>query len=82
MNMSKFVAIAICCLSIFLSAELTPQFFGSSEAANLIHALADRALRGAEEFIVRPTLPLYLPGEPVEGHRLISGIQYKAIYVI
>jgi hypothetical protein len=51
---------------IFLSAELTPHFFGSSEAANLIHALADRALRGAEEFIVRPTLPLYLSGEPVE----------------
>jgi hypothetical protein len=28
--------------------------------------LADQALRGAEEFTVRPVLPLYLPGEPIE----------------
>ena len=51
---------------IFLSAELDPQFAESSEAANLIRVLAERAARGSEEFTARPTLPLYLPGEPVE----------------
>jgi hypothetical protein len=51
---------------IFLSAELAPDFYGSSESTTLLRVLADRALRGAEEFTVRPTLPLYLPGEPVE----------------
>jgi hypothetical protein len=51
---------------IFLSAEIPSLFYGSSEAANLVHALADRALRGSEEFTVRPMLPLYLAGEPVE----------------
>jgi hypothetical protein len=51
---------------IFLSAELSSQFYGSTEAVTLTHALADRALHGAEEFTARPTLPLYLPGEPVE----------------
>ncbi len=51
---------------IFLSAELAPDFYASPESATLLRALADRALRGAEEFTIRPTLPLYLPGEPVE----------------
>lgn len=51
---------------VFLSAELSPQFYASSEAVPLVHTLADRALHGAEEFTARPTLPLYLPGEPVE----------------
>ncbi len=51
---------------IFLSAELTPQFYGTSDAAALIGMLADRALHGAEEFTARPTLPLYISGEPVE----------------
>lgn len=51
---------------IFLSAELNSQFYGSSDAAALVGMLASRALHGAEEFTARPTLPLYLPGEPVE----------------
>ena len=51
---------------IFLSAELASPFYGSSEAVGLVRALADRALQGAEDFTVRPTVPLYLPAEPVE----------------
>ena len=51
---------------IFLSAELTPDFYGSSGAAKTIATLAERALEGSLEFTVRPALPLYLPGEPVQ----------------
>jgi hypothetical protein len=51
---------------IFLNAELTPDFYGSGAAAKTIAALAKRALEGSLEFTVRPTLPLYLPGEPVQ----------------
>lgn len=51
---------------IFLSAQLPPNFYDSPAAATLVRALAVRALQGAEEFSVRPTLPLYLPGEPVQ----------------
>ncbi len=50
---------------IFLNAELTPDFYASADAANLIRNLAQRAMQGSEEFTVRPALPLYLPGEPV-----------------
>jgi hypothetical protein len=48
---------------IFVNAEIGSEFF---DKADLVHSLAERALRGAEEFTVRPALPLYLPGEPVE----------------
>ena len=48
---------------IFVNAKLTPEFFDN---ANLMQSLARRALQGAEQFTVRPALPLYLPGEPVE----------------
>lgn len=48
---------------IFVNAEVGSDFFGN---APLVESLAERALQGAEEFTVRPTLPLYLPGEPVE----------------
>ncbi len=51
---------------IFLSAELSSFFYASSQAADLIRALADCALRGAEDFTARPVLPLYLSGEPIE----------------
>jgi hypothetical protein len=51
---------------IFVSAELPSDFYSGSQAAELVRALVDRALQGAEEFTVRPVLPLYLPGEPVE----------------
>jgi hypothetical protein len=51
---------------IFLSAELTPEFYGGAQAGNMIRSLTEQALRGSEEFTVRPVLPLYLPGEPVQ----------------
>ena len=48
---------------ILVNAELTGEFF---ENPNLVQSLAERALQSAEEFTVRPELPLYLHGEPVE----------------
>ena len=48
---------------IFVNAELSREFF---DDASLIQSLAQRAMQGAEEFTVRPVLPLYLPGEPVQ----------------
>ena len=51
---------------IFLTAELDSQFLSSNDAVTLIRTLAERAWHGSEEFTARPTLPLYLPGEPVE----------------
>ncbi len=48
---------------IFVNAELSNEFF---DHAALVRPLAERALRGADEFTVRPALPLYLPGEPIE----------------
>jgi hypothetical protein len=48
---------------IFVNAELPADVLGDS---GLIQSLAERALQGAEEFTVRPVLPLYLPGEPVQ----------------
>ena len=51
---------------IFLSADVPAEFYSSGQAAKLLRALAFRAMSGAEDFYVRPSLPLYLPGEPVE----------------
>ena len=48
---------------IMVDVDLSKEFF---ENAGLVQSLAKRALQGAEEFTARPTLPLYLPGEPVE----------------
>lgn len=48
---------------IFVNAELSPEFFDNP---SLLHSLAERSAQGAEEFTVRPTLPLYVPGEPVD----------------
>jgi hypothetical protein len=48
---------------IFVNAELPSEFFDNT---TLVQSLAGRALQGAEEFTVRPVLPLYLPGEPVQ----------------
>jgi hypothetical protein len=48
---------------ILVNAELSREFFDN---AVLVRSLAERALQGAEEFTVRPVLPLYLPGESVE----------------
>jgi hypothetical protein len=49
---------------ILLNAEVSADFF--SQSATLLRALAERAIRGSEEFTARPTLPLYRAGEPVE----------------
>src|SRR6516164_3333893 len=51
---------------IFLSAELPGDFYSSPDSTKLLRLLASRALEGALQFSVRPTLPLYLPAEPVE----------------
>ncbi|HYM79149.1 MAG TPA: hypothetical protein VE377_24455 [Candidatus Dormibacteraeota bacterium] len=48
---------------ILVNAELSQSFFDNS---NLVRSFVDRVLQGAEEFTVRPTLPLYVAGEPVE----------------
>jgi len=50
---------------IFVNAELESDFASSADATRLLQVLAQRALRGAEEFWVRPTMPLYMPNEPV-----------------
>jgi hypothetical protein len=51
---------------IFLGAELSQDFYRASNADEIISKLAEQASHGAEEFTVRPALPLYLPGEPIE----------------
>ncbi|PYT91474.1 MAG: hypothetical protein DMG36_18180 [Acidobacteria bacterium] len=51
---------------IFLSSELDSQFLAGTDAISLIRILAERARQGSEEFTARPSLPLYLPAEPVE----------------
>src|SRR5260221_6360526 len=58
---------------IFIPAELGADFSSRGEAVNLIRALAERSAQGAESFTVRPTLPLYLSGEPVETQILWNG---------
>ncbi len=52
---------------ILVNAELSSDFFDNSD---LIRSFAERAMEGAEEFTVRPVLPLYLAGEPVEFQAL------------
>lgn len=62
---------------IFLNAELFPDFFGGTQVKQIVPALIEAALHGAEDFRVRPVLPLYLPDEPVELelHRdAVSGV--------
>ena len=51
---------------VFLSADLAEQFYSNGQSKAIIPALAAAALRGSDEFIAAPVLPLYLPGEPVE----------------
>lgn len=51
---------------VFLNAELTPEFYSRAQSVELIQTLAETAMRGSQEFTVRPVMPLYLPGEPVE----------------
>jgi len=49
---------------IFLACDLPAGFFSTDAARKLIPALARDALNGAEDFIVRPGSPLFLPTEP------------------
>jgi Beta-galactosidase len=51
---------------ILVGAELTPEFYISAASSRAISKLMEQASRGAEEFTVRPTMPLYMPGEPIE----------------
>lgn len=56
---------------IFLSADLAPDFYSSPDSTNLLRSLARQALQGALQFSVRPVLPLYLPGEPIELESIV-----------
>ncbi len=58
---------------IFLPAELEPAFSARAETSGFIRTLAERAAQGAESLTVRPVMPLYLPGEPVEAQILWNG---------
>jgi hypothetical protein len=51
---------------IFVDADLSSDFYSGANANEITSKLAEQASRGAEEFTVRPALPLYLPGEPIE----------------
>ena len=50
---------------ILVNAELAGDFYGAA-GKQLVPMLAAAALEGSQEFTVHPTLPLYLPGEPVQ----------------
>jgi hypothetical protein len=56
---------------ILLTADLAPDFYSSPDSTKLLRTLADRALEGAIEFSIRPALPLYLPGEPIELESIV-----------
>lgn len=56
---------------IFLAADLAPDFYSSADSTRLLRTLAERALQGALQFSVRPVLPLYLPGEPIELESIV-----------
>jgi hypothetical protein len=51
---------------IFVSADLPAGFADSADAKGIISSLVSSANGGAEEFLVRPVLPLYVSDEPVE----------------
>ena len=51
---------------VFLNADLPAEFYGSAAGSRVVADLAELAVQGSQEFIVRPVLPLYLPGEPVQ----------------
>ncbi len=63
---------------IFLNSELAPEFYSSAQSTGLIQALAEAAMRGSQEFTVRPVMPLYLPGEPVELDVLWHAVRQSA----
>jgi hypothetical protein len=51
---------------IFVGAQLSSDFYRGASAEQIVSNLATRASQGAEEFTVRPVLPLYQPGESIE----------------
>ncbi|HEX6803840.1 MAG TPA: beta-galactosidase [Terriglobales bacterium] len=51
---------------IFVDAELGQNFYSSVNAGEIFSRLAAQAVNGAEEFTIRPVLPLYIPGEPIQ----------------
>jgi Beta-galactosidase len=51
---------------IFVASELSSDFYANAASAELISKIVEHGLQGAEEFTVRPTMPLYLSGEPIE----------------
>ena len=63
---------------IFLSADLAPDFYSSPGSLKLLRTLADRALEGALQFSVRPAVPLYLPGEPIELETIVHAASRAA----
>jgi hypothetical protein len=56
---------------ILLCADVAPEFYSSADSTKLLRTLANRAREGSLEFSVRPVLPLYLPGEPVELESIV-----------
>jgi len=56
---------------IFLAADLAADFYSSPDSGKLLRTLADRVMQGSLQFSVRPVLPLYLPGEPVELESIV-----------
>jgi hypothetical protein len=56
---------------IFLAADVAPNFYSLPDSVKLLRTLADRASEGALQFSVRPTLPLYLAGEPIELESIV-----------
>src|SRR5262249_1710428 len=60
---------------IFLNAELVPEFYSDTQTTDFVQALAETAMQGSQEFTVRPVLPLYLPGEPVELDVILHSAQ-------
>ena len=51
---------------IFLNSELPTPFASSSNAHTILAALVTAAQQGAQDFRVEPSMPLYLPSEPIE----------------
>jgi hypothetical protein len=52
---------------IFVDAELGHDFY-SGRSHETVAKLAEEAITGSQEFTAGPTMPLYLPGEPIEVH--------------
>jgi len=65
---------------IFVDAELGAEFYSGSNARDVISKISEQALRGAEEFTVRPVMPLYLPGEPIQVAVVWHGTAQNATF--